>query len=80
MGTWKIRGTSTVIACHRLGTAALASAIALALFMPVTAGARSGAVGQSARTSVSAVVTRGSAPAPVSGSLKTSGRETGCCA
>lgn len=80
MGTQGIRGARTATVRHGLGTAALASAIALALFVPVKSGAWSGTTSQSARTSAGAGVITDSVHALFSVLLVRSSWETGCCA
>lgn len=84
MGTWDIRRSRPVTAYRNLVTAALVSAIAFVLLMPVPAGAQSGIIGstagQTAPAPGSASVTQGSFHVPLLVFLMTSSRETGCCA
>jgi hypothetical protein len=79
MGTLDIRRSRTAIG-RRLGTAALASAIALALFLPATPGAWSGTASQPARTSGSTGIARDAVHALIQVLGMISSRETGCCA
>jgi hypothetical protein len=92
MGTWNIGRSRPPTAYRNLVTAALASAIALVLLMPVAAGAQSGIIGgitggitggtagQTARVPGGMSVSQVFARVPLLGFLITGSRETGCCA
>jgi hypothetical protein len=92
MGTWDIRGSRRATAYRKLVLAALASAIAFVLLMPVPASAQSGraggivggivggTAGQTAPAPGTTSVMPGFVHVPLLVFWMTSSRETGCCA
>jgi hypothetical protein len=84
MGTWDIRGSRRATAYRKLVLAALGSAIAFVLLMPVPASAQSGRAGgiagQTAPAPGITSLVQGFVHLPLLVFLMTSSRETGCCA